>query len=243
MLSIIITALDKPKITATHVRECMNSTVIPDEIIVVNDCGDDSLRDELLKLEKKTKIIYAKVLDDIPWNYNGACNLGAWLSTGDIIGFEDTDNIPQKDFYKGALEILASKPNIGRVIGKHRYDVTSEGLDKPVDEWEVIGGRGPNQGSYLMRRDIYLKLKGQNEEMCGRYGWMYYEWKRRLLNPDKGGTEFSSFGHFYYVTDGQCGLGHKNERENYGLLNKSTREPHPHSELGILNFKYEYEEL
>lgn len=240
MLSIIITAYDKHKITTAHVRECMNSTVMPDEIIVVNDGGDDSLKEELLKLEKKTKIIYAKVLEDIPWNYNGACNLGVWLSSGDILGFEDTDNIPHKDFYKGALELLKEE-RIGRVIGQHRQDISIVDIDKPVEEWKAIGGRGANQGSYLMKRSAYLKLKGQDERFCGRYGWMYYDWKRRLLGKAK--IDFAQFGNFYYIVEGQCGLPHRNHPLNYSFLRASTIEKHPHSEHGILNFKFNYEQL
>ena len=42
-LSIIITAYDQEELTVVHVRECMNSTLLPDEIIVVNDHGDPNL--------------------------------------------------------------------------------------------------------------------------------------------------------------------------------------------------------
>jgi len=241
MLSVVITSYDKPLITSVHVRECMNSTVMPDEIIVVNDGGDDEVKGLLQKLEKKTKLIYAKIHEDIPWNYNGACNLGVWLSKGDVLGFEDTDNIPHKNFYKSALEVLGKNPNVGRVIGKIRNDVSVKDIEKPIEEWEVIGSRGPNQGSYIMDREVYLKLKGQDERFCGRYGWMYYDWRRRMLGKAK--IDFAEAGTFYYVVEGQCGLAHRNTSENYSYLKLNTREPHYHSEHGILNFRYSYETL
>lgn len=240
-ISSIVTSYDKPKVTAVHVREVMNSTVLPKEIIVVNDGGDDSLLEMLKALPKKCPIIYAKIREDIPWNYNGACNLGVWLSSGEILAFEDTDNIPHKDCYQDSLQVLGEYPEVGRVIGRIRHDISSDQLEKPQEEWEVTGSRGPNQGSYLIRREIYLSLKGQDERFCGRYGWMYYDWRRRLLGKAK--TKFSEGGIYYYVTDAQCGLSHKNSPQNYGYLRQNTKMEHLHNEHGILNFTYEIERL
>ncbi len=239
MLSVIITSYDKHEITKAHVRECMNSTIVPDEIIVVNDGGDPCLKDMLKTLDKKCKIIYARVKEDIPWNYNGACNLGVWLSRGDIIGFEDNDNIPTPTFYEEALKILKDDPEVGRVLGKIRYHVSVNDLEKPATEWTITGSRGPNQGTYLMRRDIYLTLKGQDEKFCGRYGWMYYEWRRKLLCL----TKFSNNGAFYYVVEGQSNLPHKTDRLNFALYKDNARNQRLQSTIGILNFFYEYEIL
>lgn len=235
-ISTIITAYDKHDITTIHVREVMNSSVLPKEIIVVNDGGDDSLLEKLKKLDKKCPITYAKIHEDIPWNYNGACNLGVWLSTGDILAFEDTDNIPQRTCYEEGLAVLEKYPEIGRVIGRGRCDFSIEDLEKPQEEWKVLSSRGANQGSYLLRRELYLILKGQDERFCGRYGWMYYDWKRRLLG--KAQTQFASGGLYYYVLEGQCGLPHKNDPQNYAYLRKNTRMEHLHNEYGILHFKF-----
>ena len=38
-LSVVITAYDQHPLTVMHVREVMNSTRLPDEIVVVNDGG------------------------------------------------------------------------------------------------------------------------------------------------------------------------------------------------------------
>src|SRR3990167_9122633 len=217
-LSTIITAFDKPLITKAHVRECLNASVLPDEIIVVNDCGDPTVRDELLKVEKKTKIVYAYIQPPkIDWNYNGACNLGFWLSTGDVIAFEDNDNIPSKDFYKNALPLLTEKSKV--VFGSVRHDVSVNDIEKPVEEWKVLGHRGPNRGSYLIDRYLYAKLKGLDERMCGRYGWMYYLHRWRLLQH----TQFTEKGMFYYVVEGQSNLSHKNNAINYHTYQKAVK--------------------
>ena len=238
-ISTIITAYDKPIVTAAHVREVMSSTVLPKEIVVVNDGGDDSLLPMLKKLKRNCPIVYAKVLEDIPWNYNGACNLAVWLSTGDVLAIEDTDNIPQKDCYQEGLDVLETYPDVGRVIGRIRHEISAEQLSEPQDKWYVTGSRGANQGSYFMRRELYLILKGQDERFCGRYGWMYYDWKRRLLGKAK--TKFATGGIYYYVTDAQCGLKHHNHPQNYGFLRQNTRMEHLHNNHGILNFTFSLE--
>lgn len=240
MISCVITAFDKHDITKIHVREVMNSTIIPDEIIVVNDGGTPDLKDKLKQLEKKTKIIYAEVLPPkIPWNYNGACNLGVWLSKGDYLIFEDNDNIPHKDFYKSALEILESQPIVGRVIARKRLEFSVKDLEKPVEEWQITGTRGPNQGTYMMRRSVYLQLKGQDERFCGRYGWMYYDWRHRLLAV----TQFSSVGCYYYVLEGQSDIPRGNSPLNASFMRDNMRNKRLQSPIGILNFNYTYEIL
>jgi len=239
-LSVIVTAFDKPFITGIHVREVMNSSVLPDEIIVINDCGDPTVRDELLKLEKKTRIVYAYINPPkIDWNYNGACNLGFFISRGDVIAFEDNDNIPMKDFYEKGLKFMEDNQNIGVVFGKLRHDVSVEDLAKPVEEWKVIGNRGPNRGSYLIKRDLFSKLKGHDERFCGRYGFMYYFWRWRLLQN----TQFGEAGMFHYVVEGQSNLSHKNNAINYHIYQKSVRENMMQSPIGILNFLYSVEIL
>jgi len=108
-LSVIITAYDQHDLTIVHVGECMKSTRIPDEIIVVNDGGTPDLREKLKVLPRNTKIIYARINEDVPWNYTGARNLGIWLSRGDYISIEDTDHIPHRKFYESALEIFKNQ--------------------------------------------------------------------------------------------------------------------------------------
>ncbi|HEC64672.1 MAG TPA: glycosyltransferase family 2 protein [bacterium] len=239
-LSCVISAFDHHDITAVHVREMMNATVMPDEIIVVNDGGTPDLLDKLKKLEKKTKIIYARIKENIEWNYNGACNLGFYLSTGDFVGFEDNDNIPHKDFYQQALDLFKTVPEIGRITGELRLHINTEDLKNPVEEWKITGTRGPNQGTCIMRRELFLKVKGYDERFCGRYGWMYYDWKHRLLVG--AGTTFGSIGQFYYVVDGQSNLKRKLEKENYRhyRINAVEKRYQPQN---ILNFGYEFQVL
>ena len=100
-LSVIIPAYNRSEMTRRHVEECLKSTRVPDEIIVVNDGGDKALREMLPK-----GIMYAYITPDILWNYNGAVNLGFWIASGDIVAIEDTDHIPLRNTYEVAKKFF-----------------------------------------------------------------------------------------------------------------------------------------
>lgn len=235
-LSTIITAYDHHDLTVVHVRESMNSDRTPDEIVVVNDGGSDDLRDKLKALPKKCPVVYAKIHQDILWNYNGACNLAVWLSSGDFLAFEDNDNIPSRSFYTEALDIMERNPKTGRVIAGNRKDI--EDVFKPFEEWKIVGKRGANQGTYLMRRSVYLKLKGQDERFCGRYGWMYYDWRSRLL---RSGVEFEAIADYYYCREGQSEVKRGMSGINLRLYRQNANSGSTQHPEGILNFTYDYE--
>src|SRR3990167_9841194 len=115
-LSAIVPAYNTTDLTVVHIREIMKSSRVPDEIVVVNDCGDEGLKEKLLALKPfNTKVIYAYIQPpDIPWNYNGACNLGVWIATGDYITIEDSDHIPSRDAYENGIKILDEHPEYSR---------------------------------------------------------------------------------------------------------------------------------
>lgn len=242
MLSLILPNYQHFEITIAHIKQVMKSSVVPDEIVVVNDGGDPILKEMLLKIEKNTKIIYAYILPPkIIWNYNGAVNLGVWLSRGDYLAIEDNDNIPFPTFYEEAIKMMEEDPTVGRVYGLQRHDFSVVDIEKPSDQWTFIGKRGPNQGSYMMRRDVYTKLKGGDERMCGRYGWMYCDWRSRLLGKAK--IKFGQRGYFWYVVDGQSDLSRHNDSLNFRIYKQNARSSDMHHEHGILNFVFEVEEI
>ena len=238
-LSIIISAFDHHDLTVVHAREAMDSIITPHEVIIVNDGGTPDLKEKLKVLPNKCKLIYARINEDILWNYNGACNLGVWLSTGDYISLEDNDNIPMRNTYKEMLEIFKNEPEMGRVRGSKRLELDMEDIYKPVEEWVQRGSRGPNMGTCMMKRDVYLQVKGQDERFCGQYGWMYYDWKSRLLRI----TKFTGKGHFWYVRDGQSDLDRAMSKKNFRLYRENAHRDKVQHPEGILNFSYEYEIL
>lgn len=246
-LSVIIPAYDQHDITVVHVREVMRVSQLPLEIIVVNDGGTPDLLDKLKTLKDiKCPIIYAKIREDIMWNYIGACNLGTFISRGDYLAFEDNDNIPSNDFYRQATELLDTRPEIGRIIANHRKCCDKKEIlsGKLKEEWPVVRTYIPNQGTAVIRRDIFVAMKGQDERMCGRYGWMFYDLRRTLLCRIK--TKFASADFYYYVDhliDGgaQTNLPRRSSSANLKIHREHMQMPdgQMHTKDGILNFVYD----
>ena len=242
-LSILIPAYRRHPMTVRHVAECLKVSRLPDEIIVVNDGGTPDLREMLLELKPfPAKVIYARVSEDILWNYNGACNLGFWISTGDVIVLEDTDHIPSKDAYKNALFILKERPEIDRVGFKRRV-VKIEEMSKPIEEWQHIKTWGSNQMVTAFRRDMYIKLKGQDERFCGNYGYMAMSWKDRYHNILKVKSATADFYWALVGDEGEPGLVRGMSKANRYWYKETSKQGHPQHPKGILNFTYTYEIL
>ena len=93
-------------------------------------------------------------------------------------------------------------------------------------------------GTAMFPRDIYLKLKGHDERFCGRYGWMYYDWRQRLLN--RAEVLFYSVGEYWFTMDGQSNLSRSNSGVNLRFKRDNDRSKRLQGPMGILNFTYEY---
>jgi len=216
--------------------------VLPDEIVVVNDGGPPELREMLIALERNVPLVYARIEEDIPWAYNMACNLGIWLSRGDIIALEDTDHIPERNAYKNGLEVFDKNPTIDRVSFS-RNIVQISTMAGPMEEWVSTGRMGGNQMVAMLRRDVYLKLKGQDERMCGFYGYMAYDFPHRrdkILGVQSIKTEgyWAVFG-----DEGEPTLKRGLSSRNRNIYKENVRANKLHSIHGILNCHFDFERL
>lgn len=238
MLSVLISAYKNPDLIVSHVRECMRSSYVPEEIIVVNDCDgmEKELKEKLILLKRNTKIIYATILPPkIPFNYTGARNLGFWLSSGSLISIEDQDHIPHVDYYRDAIIELSKNPTADRCKTHKRFVINLDDiLTKPQEEWVQVAGRPAHQDCAIIRRSAYLKIKGYDERFAGEYGWSATDWRRRCI---RAGITNVVAGYQYVVNSEKTrGLSYRNYR--LARTGEHTQSPH-----GILNFQYEYEQL
>lgn len=234
-LSVVIPAYSRHELTVRHVEECLKSSRLPDEIVVVNDGGDPRLKDMLPK-----GIIYAHITEDILWNYNGACNLGVWLSSGDLIALEDTDHIPGREAYRQAREFFERPENkeIER-LAFSRDVVEQTELSKPMEEWVVGRHWGPNDMVSVMRRSFYTRMKGQDERFARHYGYMAYDWKYRM--KALGVKSAKIHGYYAIAGDGgEPGLQRGLSPENRRILHENANRPQKDGQYagGMLNFNF-----
>lgn len=237
-ISVIIPTYWNSDLCVVHVRESMNSSLVPDEIICCNDGGDPALRDKLFSLPRKCSVIYAKIHEDIPWNYGGVCNLGIWLSRGDFLTIEDVDHIPLRDAYKNAVQILDEHSEISRVGFRRQWVSKIEVLSKSFEEWNPYGGLGTNAMVAMYRRELHLDMRGQDERMRA-YGWLAYDFKNRM---DKLNVKASITNGFYIVKDGEePNLQRPMSVENRRIYKENINRNHVHDSTGILRFQFSVE--
>jgi len=114
LVSIIIPTYNDWKRLAVCINALSNQTFLSDrfEIIVVNNNSHDTIPSYLI-LPANAKIIAERT----PGSY-AARNAGLRIAGGEIIGFTDSDCIPDKDWIKNAVEYLSKNKNCSRIAGK-----------------------------------------------------------------------------------------------------------------------------
>lgn len=242
-LSVVIPAYNRHELTARHVAECLKSTRVPDEIVIVNDGGPENLRDLLLPMAGKVPIIYGRVEEDILWNYGGCVNLAVWIATGDIIAIEDTDHIPFRDTYEVGLRTFEENPGIERVAFNRRIVDIKDCMANPMEKWQITGKLGTNQMVAMMTRMAYIRLKGQDERMAGRYGYLSYDFPYRRdkllgVKSIKQNMYWAVFG-----DQGEPGLKRGLHPKNRSIYHENVNAGKLHSAYGILNFHFRVERL
>jgi len=246
-LSVVISAYDQHETTLLHVEECMKSTLVPYEIVVINDGGSDSLRGMLKGIENKTcPIIYSRVKEDIRWNYTGARNLGIFLASSDLIAIEDNDHIPDRKFYEEALNLIAKGNDL--VFPKSRWFVLKKDIaGKPPEDWKPIKSTGPHCTVSVMRRSFLALMKGFDENFAGHYGWngtdVVKKIKRLAPKIASVGKYFMFYDSFSKTDDRPKTPGgkYRSESHNHRYLQKNLKSPEIQSDKGIINFHYDYE--
>ena len=235
-LSVVIPAYKQTDLTIVHIRECMNSSRIPDEIVVVNDFGDTTLKDRIAELPRKCPIVYGYIREELGFGYHASCNLGIWLSRGDFITLEDADHIPLRDAYKNAVALLEEKPELNRIGFRRQWVPILDTLTKPFEEWTPYGGLGSNAMVAMYRRELLLDTKGCNEEML-EYGWLAYSFKARMMKVGLIGAVVNGF---YIVKDGsEQNIKRNMSKKNRELYKKDARHTHFHNSFGLLNFEFD----
>lgn len=140
-------------VVRAHIRAIAASSIVPKEIIVVNDGHPNDLRvmlDELCR-EIRIKIVYVKILVDIPWNYEMA-NLCWFLCSSPYISIEDCDFFPTEEYYARGLAHLEN------------------GIDKFIAKYTNEDVHAAACGIY--RREMLEKLGGWDEDFSGHYGFV-----------------------------------------------------------------------
>lgn len=181
-ISVVITCYNYADHVADALKSVLDQTLIPDEIIVINDASTDNSLEVIKRFEDKVKIIdHTKNTGVIK-----SKNEGIRIATSDWIVFLDADDWMEKNFLKRLYESgrLTNADIVygGMYItGKNGYPFRSE----PMSVTSLIRGNYINN-SALMRRKLIESVGGYKSEMSFGYeDWELY------LNLAKNKARFS----------------------------------------------------
>ncbi len=125
------------------------------EFVVVDDGSAMPLAIDPAALPLGTRLLLARIEQDIAWNMPGARNLGALLAQGRFLLFHDVDHfLPQ-----GALARLLHNADALRGDTLYRFARIEAGA--PIDS---------HINSFLCSRDGFLRSGGYDEDFAGHYG-------------------------------------------------------------------------
>ena len=143
------------------------------ECIVVDDCSDDSTEDMIREIEDK-RVIYIK--NGVRLGAAKSRNKGCNHATGSIIGFNDSDDIWEKQELTKQLEVLYEKANCGMVYCPYLYVVGS--IIRRMPSYEIskqllsgkmydflLEGNVIGTPTMLIKKSCFKKLGGFDENL------------------------------------------------------------------------------
>ena len=152
-------------------RQCKEWMEYPEgiEIIVVDDGSPEPAKD-VLKASERVKLY--RVMRDIPWNRNGARNLGAHVAETDWIMHVDIDHIMPA---AAAWRMLDRHfpPDHHRWYRFRRWRVGKADATRRKDSIPdniSFGEVRPHGDSYLCTRELYWRVGGYDEDYSGCLG-------------------------------------------------------------------------
>ena len=170
-LAVVMPVYQNEDLAIRHIQLIRQASRLPDELIIVND-GSPDFADKLTPdlWWPGLRVVYAQILVDIEWNgFTGGRNLGTWLSTAEIVSFEDVGDPPFPQLYERALDLFARLPDLVQL--KHKADCAPlESVMLPDFDWKPTSHLGITNGSCQVRRSALLRIGGYDEDFSGRYG-------------------------------------------------------------------------
>ena len=174
-ISIVYPTRDRPQFITQSLKALLQNTVLPDEIVVVDQSRTDATRRAIAALGSPLVV-------HVPSTETGlsrARNMGIRSSRFSIIGFIDDDCIPARNWIASAKSVIRRSPGsalwVGKVFYEERY-ITDDVMDAAPetfydrkgihDPWRFgpAGGNSFFPGATFDRVGLFDPLLGQGSE-------------------------------------------------------------------------------
>jgi hypothetical protein len=142
-------------------------------VVIVDDCSPEPA-EEIVDWRDGLVSLY-RIDDDIPWNREGARNLGAHVAETDWIIQTDIDHVLPADCVDQLLDYLLAVEFLGENhwyrFPRFRVGKADETRMKDaIPRSQEYGPIKPHIDSYLCTRDMYWRAGGYNEDYSGCLG-------------------------------------------------------------------------
>ena len=115
-ISVIIPVYNGERFLAEAVRSVLDQTLTPDEIIVIDDGSTDGTAALVQSMAAGIRYIYQQNQGPA-----AARNRGLELASGDLIAFQDADDLWTAERLAIQVGLLACQPSLHAVIGRTRF--------------------------------------------------------------------------------------------------------------------------
>ena len=209
LISVVVPVYNVEKYLYRCVDSIRNQTYQNLEIILVDDGSTDNsgvLCDEIAKMDSRIKVVHKK-----NGGSSSARNAGIAVSTGDCLGFVDSDDWIKTDMYEYLLYLMNSQNAEVAQINIKKVSKFSMNVQEQKEKINVLTGEKILQhymtvstitGSYSVCRCLFQKklLNG----IVFREGKMHedIDFKYKALQRCKIYTESNLFKYFYFQSTG-----------------------------------------
>ena len=172
-VSVIIPTKDRPNMLPRSVASIWSQTVLPQEIIIIDDASEVDYKSIIEKLQQDSPIpiVYKKIERSLgPGNTR---NTGANLAGGDILMFLDDDDVWLRQKIANQLQIFKENPDVGVVYAARQAVDEAENLlfqIKPQFAGHIYREMLQKNhvgitSSVAVKRDLFLKAGGFDIEI------------------------------------------------------------------------------
>jgi len=177
--SVIIPCKDAESTIRQCILSAANQTLVPREIIVIDDHSDDSSLKAIESTDVELKLIRAKGIGAA-----GARNDGLQIAKGDWIAFLDADDIWYPNHLSRAQKYITTNSFVGYINHYDWLSLDGKKIKKKQSKYrQVVSGRGVEQyidlytrykhfvgmSACIIERQRAIRIGGFDEEMIRRH--------------------------------------------------------------------------